>query len=352
MQINMNLLIFICLGAMCRVGKSKLGMKIMNGEMTLAASWLWWEIRWFIRSHIGKHGKKYAGRIIMSVEDANQYIYDCIKNAEPFFAGRLGNTEMRMIAYSFRNRLFPFRTDGRKDVLHDLYFGAGFFPKDMDKAEQFVELMEASAHSADLLGEWNLYMEEWFVKQFMPGAKITKISFLQPWNIASFGENALPWTAALAGKKVLVIHPFSESIEKQYRENRERIFANLQIRNVLPEFELITLKAVQSMGDCEPEYEDWFAALDDMTKRCMQIEFDVAIIGCGAYGFPLASRIKNMGKAAIHLGGVTQLLFGIRGRRWDNYDGVIGRMMNEYWVRPSEKEQIKEAGQVENACYW
>ena len=49
----------------------------------------------------------------------------------------------------------------------------------------------------------------------------------------------------------------------------------------------------------------------------MEEIFDVAIIGCGAYGMPLAAMLKQAGKQAIHLGGATQLLFGIKGKRWE-----------------------------------
>ena len=45
----------------------------------------------------------------------------------------------------------------------------------------------------------------------------------------------------------------------------------------------------------------------------MKFDFDVALIGCGAYGFPLAAKLKTAGKQAIHLGGVLQALFGIKG---------------------------------------
>jgi hypothetical protein len=40
------------------------------------------------------------------------------------------------------------------------------------------------------------------------------------------------------------------------------------------------------------------------------IDFDIAIIGCGAYSFPLAANVKRIGKNSVHLGGASQLLFG------------------------------------------
>ena len=81
--------------------------------------------------------------------------------------------------------------------------------------------------------------------------------------------------------------------------------------------------------------------------------FDVAIIGCGAYGFPLAAEIKRMGKIAIHLGGVTQIMFGIIGRRWETeYKQFHDDVVNEYWIRPSADEKIKGLDTIEDGCYW
>lgn len=42
-----------------------------------------------------------------------------------------------------------------------------------------------------------------------------------------------------------------------------------------------------------------------MEDKIKQIDFDVCIIGCGAYGLPLAAFVKRMGKQAIHLAGGT-----------------------------------------------
>ena len=87
-----------------------------------------------------------------------------------------------------------------------------------------------------------------------------------------------------------------------------------------------------------------------MITDIQKLNFDIAIIGCGAYGFPLAAAVKRMGKQAIHLGGATQLLFGIRGNRWENSE--LRRFFNEYWVKPGIDEIPSHAGKIENGCYW
>ena len=160
-----------------------------------------------------------------------------------------------------------------------------------------------------------------------------------------------PWTAALKGKKVLVIHPQARIIEQQYRK-RELLFPGTEI---LPEFELQVLKAVQTnAGETDERYHNWFEALEDMYEQAMKKEFDLAILGCGAYGFPLAAKMKQAGKQAVHMGGISQVLFGIHGKRWD--EDKNHRFLQQYdsdaWVRLADKDKPKNADAVEDGCYW
>lgn len=219
---------------------------------------------------------------------------------------------------------------------------AGFFPGDPDHFERFSEMMIAELPNVDILGSW--LKEEYFFRRELSNAKSVMLEDLEPF----FASN--PWTRALAGKRVLVIHPFEKTIKAQYI-NKDLVFPD----HLLPEFELLTLKAVQSHGngDRDIQFKDWFEALEWMKTETTKIKFDICILGCGAYGFPLAAHIKRMGKKAIHLGGVTQLLFGVRGKRWEEY--VVypyTNLFNEHWVRPAEEEKPRNAGIVEGGCYW
>ena len=92
----------------------------------------------------------------------------------------------------------------------------------------------------------------------------------------------------LKGKRVLVVHPFVESIKYQYEYNREQLFTN---PDVLPEFkELILIKAVQTQANAkDPRFNDWFEALQYMKDEIDKHEYDIALIGCGAYGTCLAA---------------------------------------------------------------
>ena len=90
---------------------------------------------------------------------------------------------------------------------------------------------------------------------------------------------------------------------------------------------------------------------NQMKEEISKQEFDFATLGCGAMGLPLCSFIKNeLGKGCVYLGGGNQLLFGIRGNRWD--EGFNGKDWygTEHWVRPLPNETPE--GQIEGGAYF
>lgn len=186
-------------------------------------------------------------------------------------------------------------------------------------------------------------MEDYYIKFYMKkDVQLTHLYMMDFWLYEK------PFTSALKGRKVLVIHPLSEKIQSQYLK-RELLFKNPYI---LPSFDLKVLKAVQTVaGEKDRRFSNWFEALDHMYNEAIKIDFEIAILGCGAYGFPLAAKLKRAGKIAIHMGGVTQMLFGIRGARWDVHPAAH-KLYNEYWTRPDEMEVPKDAKSVEDGCYW
>ncbi|WP_212635305.1 hypothetical protein [Pseudozobellia thermophila] len=237
-----------------------------------------------------------------------------------------------------------------KKTLFHMQNNAGFFPPTEEKIAQFCELMLADMKGVDILGSW-VANEQYVVGQMK--ARLVHLRLLEPFYATK------PWTRALQGKKVLVVHPFTETIARQY-ERRKQLFAN---PDVLPEFASLGLiKAVQTLGKGDDAFADWFAALEWMKDEIDKHDYDICLIGCGAYGFPLAAHVKRQGKKAVHIGGALQLLFGIKGKRWEDPrygvrqwgipEGFYTDLMNEYWVRPGEKERPKTADQVEGACYW
>lgn len=289
--------------------------------------------------------KSYSGHEMMRTNQANQYIYDRIISGEPFFAGRFGATELLNMSRLETGRLI-WQKYTREFHFNQLCEWSGFFPNDIGLLPRFVNELKAACKEVDFLAVWYNSYEDYYIKKLMSdNLKIAYLLDFEPW------AADIHWSSALSGKKVLVIHPFEETIKMQYR-SRSNIFPGTDI---LPEFELKTLKAVQTIaGEKDDRFETWFDALEWMYQEAMKIDFDVAIIGCGAYGFPLAAKLKKAGKQAIHLAGATQLLFGIRGKRWDTDPAFeyVRKWYNDAWVYPSEADKPKQAKRVEDGCYW
>lgn len=284
---------------------------------------------------------KYNDEAILNLQDANDYIRLSLESNKPFMTGRFGDSELRSVV-CYLNRRMGLSKSYPDYARIAITRNAGFFPGTDDMIDKFAELMLNSCFYVDILAVWFNLMEDYVYNQFGPVKQTcVYLKSLEPFWFHN------PWSGALKGKRVLIIHPFEETIKAQYRK-REALFNN---PDVLPEFELLTLKAVQTIGGESDQFATWFDALDQMYNQAMLMDFDVALIGCGAYGLPLAAKIKAAGRSAIHMGGVTQMLFGIKGGRWDSRPDYVA-LYNEHWCRPSVTEKPKVASQVENACYW
>lgn len=215
----------------------------------------------------------------------------------------------------------------------------GFYPATPTALARYAAMTLADMQQVDVLGSW-LPGERAMVHRGLTAARVP-LPDLEPY----FHES--PWTQALRGRTVVVIHPLSDLIRQQYAR-RTSLFRD---PDVLPDFELRTLSAVVSNAGARPAFPDWFAALDAMVELLEAMPFDVAIIGAGSYGFPLAAAVKRMGRQAVHLGGATQILFGIRGKRWDSLP-EFQRLFTDAWVRPSEADRPPRWRDIEGGCYW
>lgn len=284
---------------------------------------------------------------------ASDLIYQTLSNPNPSMICRFGTTELATIVsattpLTLMNaaKLVSGHEIIRDIGIHESLLGglcnlSGFFPLELSQGRKFVDLMLNDMSQIDILGTW--CRQEGHFAQQLQSAKRVRFRDMEPY------MHEKPWTRVLAGQRILVIHPFAELIAAQYRTKRTLLFSNPQ---TLPQFELKTIKAVQSIAYAETQFQNWFEALEHMKNQIDDIEFDIAIIGCGAYGMPLAAHVKRIGKKAVHLGGQTQLLFGIKGKRWETGHDEIKRLFNAYWVYPDERDRPKNYKCVEGGAYW
>lgn len=329
---------------------------LMNGIQIIALNAL---RKLYAKAFIGELPPYDRG--VTDFNQASELIYDLLLSGKPCMVARFGAFELNVVVNYCgvsreKHSMWDFIRGNELQWWWNefsqlkLQTNAGVFPMSHQLAARFSELMLEDMKQVDILGSWQrneqILIDEYCLKL----QKVTLMALEPYWAVK-------PWTRALEGKKVLVIHPFASLIESQYAEKRELLF---QDKRVLPNFELKTLQAVQSIGG-ESDFKDWFEALDWMKTRMDATDYDIALIGCGAYGFPLAAHAKRMGKQSVHLGGALQLLFGIRGKRWDDPSygretlqdkGSYLRLFNLNWVYPGEKYKPVHASDIENGCYW
>lgn len=277
--------------------------------------------------------------------EVSDAISEMIRSGKPFLVSRFGSEELRWyINYKYLNQWFPGRAR-RYITCHidswqaddKIIDNITFRPKSLEMTRFFIRKMDMAIPEIDLLASWLKWEQDAVVK--LQCRNYGFLLDLDPF----FHER--PWTLALKGKKVLVIHPMVEEISRQYAK-RDLLFSS----PTLPEF---NLSFIRSLFFDDPRYPTWESIYNYYLEEVKKADFDVAIIGVGPWGMPLGAEIKKMGKQAIHMGGSTQLLFGIMGNRWLTGDWVqhgYERLLNEHWIYPDAKPSW--ANNYEAACYW
>lgn len=300
---------------------------------------------------------RFDGYLDFKDQEANDFVYQELSSGKPLMISKFGTIELSNLVSRYINKNIGILN---KEVIHDVLHynnvsitprsslnllcnNAGFFPYDMQLADCWYNRMMEDIKEVDILGSY--VFQEKYVAKFMHCKRVNIEGYFAPYMYKN------PWSRILKGKKVLVVHPFTDSIKSQYEKKRPLLFKD---PNVLPEFkELILVKAVQTMANSkDSRFSNWFEALKYMEDEIDKHDYDIALIGCGAYGMCLAAHVKRQGKQAVHLASMTQMLFGIYGRRWVEQEPEYLEYINEYWIRPGNNEKPLGAQSVENGCYW
>ncbi len=295
-------------------------------------------IRWW-RKQVRKLA--YHRRRIWSAKEAGLKLALIVQEGTSAAIGKIGRVESQALRLYLKHQSQPksicWGREGER-----LHKNAGVFPPRPEAYRTFCEVFLESLEHVSHLAVWHTPGESKVVNSYMPNAELLELEALV--NTKHFAV----WTQHLAAKSVLIIHPFAQSVEKQF-QRREKLWPELP--GILPDFQLQTIQTPLSAALVESPYPDWMRGLESLKKEMAGKAFDVALIGAGAWSLPLASHARMLGKIGIHLGGITQILFGIKGGRWDRED-PISSQYNEYWVRPSETETPANVEIIEKGCYW
>lgn len=296
-----------------------------------------------MKKTLGFSQKSYAyeNRVLPDVKESNSIIFDFIQSGKPFSLVRPGNGEYSFALEWEERKIFGRRLYKRKsdnwDIHMSLFSGQEdrynyMFRQDIADADVFVGFPES-------------IMEEYLCERYCSDSIWLSMDCFGPVSAHN------PWTNALEGKKVLFVSQFADYLQMQYEKRDLLYYGKWQF----PEFELIPVRSVWYFPQQKDErFNSWFEALDYLFNEIMKHDFDIAILSCGSFAINLASMIKRAGKQAIQYAGELQMLFGIRGARWDN-NPFFSQYFNESWIRIDKKDvgiKQDELTTLDNGCYW
>jgi len=294
---------------------------------------------------------------ISTPQETNDLISQLLVSRQPTLVSRLGSTEAHSCIpyFSSRNRHLFLRTKyllgmtpdfvpavSDAATLHELHSSSGVFPETEREYDSFCQAYIQSMKHIDVLGSW-LSVENYY-GQFLGMSTKVHLTHLNP-----LLHPVNSWTRHLTSRKVLIIHPFKASIEYQLRR-RDRVFSDASL---IPDADFSFLVPPQAYGGTSTWGSSWSENLENMKNAVNTIEFDAAILGCGAYGLPLGAHIRKIGKQAIHIGGDLQLLFGIMGTRWEG-KSWLEKVYTDHWIRPLPEDRPKHfnKGERGQTPYW
>jgi hypothetical protein len=292
-----------------------------------------------------------VGPAMYSVEEGGRMLKARILTGVPFIAGKLGTSEFDALQW------FITHPAGSAFPLHiqkNMKINAGLFGTECIK-EWCIYMLEHLAMMDEIV-MWNPIapiQERYFIEERCPSIKkYLPLRALEPF-YQKEEENC--WSLAVGS--FCVVSPFKESIESQWQK-RDGLFP-------YPLFGETNFHGVVRVGysplicavgeSCAwPQSvleEGWFSAVLSVVEECVAKNVDFVFVGAGALSLPICFELKKRGISAIHTGGGTQIIFGLKGQRWLSHTGISG-FFNPSWAHPLRKEIPSGAERIEGGCYF
>jgi hypothetical protein len=261
--------------------------------------------------------------------------------------GRHGTVEL--------TNLLLFNQFGKIDLQRctQLELNAGIFPRtDVSIKKWLVEYCIAAADANIMAAGWYTPLakpELNYLSKCNPGCEIIPLRSLEPYY-------SVPnhWTTSLKNQKVCVVSSFANTMRSQVPVLQE-VWPDCNIIPSGVEWSFVrsyySPALTEGFADWPNGIRSWSEAVLVLEKEVLETGANIVLIGCGGLAMPLASRLKAAGKIAIVLGGSVQVLFGIKGARWETHS-VIRQLFTDAWVYPTKAETPGGALKIEGGCYW
>ena len=293
-----------------------------------------------------------VGPAVYSVEEGGRALLERIRIGIPFIAGKLGTSELEALLYykSHGNGVFPLH------IQKNMKINAGLFGSELCIKEWCIYMLEHLGMMDEIV-LWSPGLpvqERYFFKEHCPAVQC----FLPLRALEPFYQKEADNRWSLAVSSFCVVTPFKKSIEEQWSR-----------RDVLFPYPLF-MEDVRFKGCVRVGYSPilcvgsepcswpqkileggWFTAVLSVVEECVAKGVDFVFVGAGALSLPICFELKKRGISAIHTGGGTQIIFGVKGRRWLSHN-VISGFFNDAWTSPLPSEVPSGFQRIEEGCYF
>lgn len=274
-----------------------------------------------------------------------------VQDGRPYAAGKLGSSEFHaLVWYTLHRRRDP--KPYPRDIFTHMVVNAGLFPARPETLDEWcIHMIHDVLPYMDFMAEW--LNERHFLNTYAPDAKRSVLRSLEPYYESDPSDR---YTLAFPScESVAIISPFTDSIAEQ-KPKLPTVWPHVPVWSVAAD-QIHPIKTyfsplvASSDSTWPPNIPSWIGAVDSIVSQVVARGTKYALIGCGALSLPIAVALKRAGCIAIHTGGATQILFGIKGGRWDTHS-VISGFYNTNWIRPAAHEIPERATAIERGCYF
>ena len=283
------------------------------------------------------------------LERDNKYIKRWIESNQPFFIGRIAGIELQVCHTLYKKDLTSLQFQ-----LEELENNAGIKITSNESLKEYVDKLTESYDYCSCIAEWERKgkvfeitgrSQEWIGKRTPHIPKINAMS-LEPYYV----DELLSWMTSLQNKKILIIHPFIHTFQKQLQKMKlNEIFPNhTWFKGCTFQFIKPPVTLAGNHGNI-----DWRENYSKLVEEVRRVEdFDIALVAAGGYGMLISDMIyRECHKSVMYIGGALQLFFGVIGKRWFTNKEIM-KFVNDEWIRPLKEDKPDHFVRVEKGCYW
>lgn len=287
-------------------------------------------------------------------------VNNTIKQYPKVFIGRIGGIEFEAYCYYKTSINENKEIDMDNIYIKKLYEYCGYYDinKSLDILNKFMKIYEEYYNNTDIIFfansslltyvgiidkkdtyyspdyDHNIYIKNILNNDILRIKNKVKMSYI---DLESF-ENFQEFYSALDNKKILIISPFEKEIKEQLKI-KDKLFTKKAIMYDFTNFKYPNFKNVEyintflTTNNYEIPHNNIMETFEYYKKLLKEKDFEIVLLISGAYSYLLGNYIySELNKTVIHIGGIGQLFFGIKGGRY--LSSYFESMMNEHWIFP------------------